>query len=186
MRALTLLFIITFAAISATAASGGHHEGVPKAVYWHAFNLALMIAGLVYFAGAGIKNMFAERKTVYLASANRARELREQAERENREIKMRLEKISITASDSISRAEADAINMKTLALKEAQEVAARIRTEAGKSAVAERERARRDLKESVIIEATDLAKQKLQKNLTTEDHKSLLSDFVSKAQAAKL
>ncbi|MGE0634207.1 MAG: hypothetical protein AB7O96_17465 [Pseudobdellovibrionaceae bacterium] len=187
MRALFLLFFITFVSLSAVAAGGGdHHEGgIPNAVYWQAFNLVILIAGLVYFSGPGIRRHFVDRRENFLSAANRARQLREQAENENKEIKLRLNKISVTESDSIGRAEADAIKMKAEAVREAQEVAARIRLEAAKSAQSERERARRDLKESVIAQATDLATQKLQKSLTTEDHNKLVTEFITKAQTVK-
>lgn len=188
MKALTLVFMISLMTVEAMAAAGGHghHDGIPKAVWWQLFNVTILLGGLIYFAGPGIKKAFRERKDQYLAAANRARALREQAELENKDIKDRLNTVERTAKDSLQRAEADAVAMKKQMILDAEDLSKRIRSEAARSAQNENEKARREIRTAMVSEATTVARQELQKNLNSDSHRALNGDFLNKIQAANV
>src|SRR4051812_31159081 len=130
MRKLAFLFLMLASQI-ALAAEHGHGGGIPThTIFWQAFNL--VVVGLIlYFAtGKMIVSVFAERRASFMASAKKAEEAKAEAEKQYSDIKSRLERLNQTRDESLSRAAAEAADLRKQLIHDANEQAKRVRGEA--------------------------------------------------------
>lgn len=182
------LFLLVFGT-SAAFAAGGHgtdHGGpveVPKVVLYQVINVLILFGGLFYFLKGAIVKFYAERKSGYLAAAEKSQASREQAEKQYLEIQHKLNQLQATQDDSVARAKAEAADMKQSLVKEAQEVAARIKREAEQTAKIEIQKAQTQLREQLLKDSLTAAKAVLSKDLGSADHQKLQNEFVNKVQA---
>lgn len=179
-------FLLVLGASTAYAASGGEHGGevhVPKVVLYQAINVVLLFGGLYYFLKKPVVKFYADRKENYLAAAKKSQTAREEAEKQFVDIKHKLNQLEATTDESISRARAEAVDMKQALIKEAQEAAARIKNEAEQTAKIEIQKAQTHLREQLLKDSIEAAKAVLSKDIGSADHQKLQSEFVNKVQA---
>lgn len=181
------VFLLVLGASSAFAASGhGEHGGevhVPKSVIYQVINVILLFGGLVYFLKDSVVKFYADRKATYLAAAQKSQAAREEAEKQFVDIKHKLNQLESSVDESISRARAEAADMKHSLVKDAQEAAARIKHEAEQTAKIEIQKAQTHLREQLLKDSIDAAKAVLSKDIGSADHQKLQSEFVNKVQA---
>ena len=101
------------------------------------------------------------------------------------QIQTRLSKLESTADESISRARAEAADMKRQMVADAEALSKRLREEAASAAKLEVERAKNELRETLIHESLEAARTQLSSKVTAEDHKRLQSDFIQNIQAGQ-
>jgi F-type H+-transporting ATPase subunit b len=130
-----------------------------------------------------IVKMYADRKQNYLAAAAKSKAAREEAEREFVEVKHKLDQLEASADESLSRAKAEAADMKHQLIRDAQDMASRIKHEAEETAKIEVIKAQTHLREQLLKDAIDAAKTVLSKDIGSADHQKLQSEFVNKVQA---
>jgi F-type H+-transporting ATPase subunit b len=179
-----LLVISTSAAFAAE--HGGHEVGpveVPKVVLYQAINVAILFAGLFYFLKGTVVKFYADRKSGYLAAAQKSQAAREVAEKQFVDIKHKLDQLETSQDESIARARAEANEMKQSLIKDAQEAAARIKNEAEQTAKIEIQKAQTHLREQLLKDSLEAAKAVLSKDIGSVDHQKLQSEFVNKVQA---
>jgi F-type H+-transporting ATPase subunit b len=174
---------------SAAFAVGGHgeHEAasveVPRVVLYQVINVALLFGGLVYFLKDTIVSFYRERKANYLAAAQKSQAAREEAEKQFVDIKHKLDQLQNSEDESISRAKAEATDLRHSLVKEAQELAVRIKNEAEQTAKIEIQKAQLHLREQLLKDSIQAAKMVLAKDISSADHQKLQSEFVNKVQA---
>lgn len=180
------MFYTTFALASSEA--GGHgaeHSGVPVVVLYQAINVAIILGAGIYFGKQKVVEFFLHKRTSFLQAQEKAQGVLRQAEHEHHEVKTRLDKLKVTREESISKAKADAIDLRKQIVKDAQVLAKKLQDEALLSAKIEVERAKHHLKEQLIKEAFELSKKDLSSKATSDDQKKLQEDFISKVQVVQ-
>ncbi len=189
MKYILPIFVLTMAAIANASEAGGGHEGaieVPvKLVTYQAINVVLMFAGLIYFLKDGVKKYFVEKRELFLASANKAEAARKSAEQEHMQIQVRLSQLESTADESVSRARAEAADMKKQLIAEAEALSKKIKEEAALAAKLEVEKAKRDLRASLVQDSIESARTNLNTKVSSDDQQRLQSNFISNIQAVQ-
>jgi F-type H+-transporting ATPase subunit b len=169
-------------------AGASHGEGLDeetiKIIIYQSINVGAIVIGLIYFLRKPLANHFAEKKQTYLASAEKAIKARKSAEDEHIEIKVRLERLQSTADESISRARAEAADMKNQMIAEAQAVSKRMREEAAAAAALEIEKAKEKLRKDLLNDAFNLADSVVKSRVSEADQIRLQSEFITNIQAA--
>lgn len=171
MKFLTVL-VVTLAAQLAFAAGGGHgeaHDAIPvTAILWQLLNVAMLFAGIIYFARKPIIGFFKDMKKNHLETATKSQGLKQQAEREFNSLQKSLDKLKNGAADSIQRAKADALDLRNSIEQEARDLSARVKSEAEKTVITETQKLERELRATLITEATQAAYVEL-KNIPPEN-----------------
>jgi F-type H+-transporting ATPase subunit b len=180
-------FLLVFGVSYAFAASGhGEHEGpveVPRSVLYQAINVVVLFGGLFYFLKNMVVKFYHDRRATYLVAAEKSKAAREAAEKQFVEIKHKIDQLENSADESLSRARAEAVDMKQALVKEAQETALKIRHEAAETAKIEIQKAQTHLREQLLKDAIEASKMVLSKDIGSADHQKLQSEFVNKVQA---
>jgi F-type H+-transporting ATPase subunit b len=188
--ALTLILLASAIASAADHGShGGHGAGLDehtlKTIMYQAINVGILVVALIYFLKDGVRQYFKDKQTSYLAAAEKAQAVRRQAEQSHMEIKVQLTKLESTADESISRARAEAADLRNQMVAEAQAMSKRIREEAEAAARLEVERAQNALRVQMIQEASKLAEQTFKEKVSGEDHRRLQGDFIQNIEAVQ-
>jgi F-type H+-transporting ATPase subunit b len=179
---------MTFSLVSLAeehAAHGEAHAIPTKLIAYQTLNVVLMIVALVYFLKEPVRKFFLDKRSLFLSAAQKAEAARKAAEDEHAQIKVRLTKLESTADESVVRARAEAADMKKQLIAEAEVLSKRIRQEAEEAARNEVEKAKNQLRESLIRESLEMAKSQLASKVTPEDHKRLQTEFISNIQAVQ-
>jgi F-type H+-transporting ATPase subunit b len=171
------------------AAEHGESHGLDahqvKTIIYQSINVSILFIGLIYFLRKPTREFFQTKRSAFVASAEKAQKMREEAEQQRLEIQVRLAKLQSTADESIARARAEAADYKNALIAEAKEVSKRIKKEAEETAALEVERAKNRLREQMIKEATLLATQQLETKLTNDDQRRLQGEFIENIQAVR-
>lgn len=188
MKYYSLIMISLFAAAASASEAAAHGE-VPqipyKLVTYQTINVGLMVAALIYFLREPVRNYFSQKKSDFLSAAQKAETARKAAEAERAQIQVRLSKLESTAEETIARARAEAADMKKQLIAEAEALSKRIRDEAEITARLEVEKAKNHLKETLIKESLEAARNQLASKVTAEDHQRLQSNFITNIQAVQ-
>jgi F-type H+-transporting ATPase subunit b len=184
--ALTFLYSLAALAQEHGAAHGAEsHEIQTKLITYQTINVIILVGGLIYFLRQPLRDYFKEKRASFLSAAKKAEAARKAAEDQRHQIQVRLNKLESTADESIARARAEAADMKKQLVAEAEAISKRIREEAQEAARLEVEKAKRNLRETLIKESLEVARNQLGTKVTAEDHKRLQSDFLSHIQAVQ-
>jgi len=183
-----LALLLVFGTSGALAASGqGEAHGgpveVPRQVLFQAINVAILFGGLFYILKGSVVKFYRERQANYLVAAEKSKAAREQAELQFVEIKHKIDQLEGTVDETISRARAEAVDMKQAMVKEANEMALKIKRQAEETAKIEVQKAQTHLREQLLKDAIGAAKTVLSKDIGSADHQKLQNDFVTNVQA---
>jgi len=182
-------FIATLLSIMAQASGGEQgsgHDAIPvQTLIYQTINVTILFAGLIYFLKNPIKNFFLDKKTLFLSASEKAQAARAAAEQEHIEIQVRLTKLESTTDESISRARAEAADLKKQLIEEAHIISKRIKSEAESAARLEIEKAKNHLREQMIAESVKLTRTQLNTKVSSEDHKRLQGDFIESIRAVQ-
>ena len=183
MKVLVNLLILLAPAIvfASGAEHGGDHHAIeiPKAVIFQAINVAILIAGLIYFTKDGIVSFFGGRKAAYLEAAQKSAFAREQAEREFVDIKAKLANLDNTRAEQIAKAKAHANELKNQIVEEASQVSKRIKEEAELTVKLEVQRAQKELRDQLLTDSVDAARIVLTKDIGAADQQKLQKEFIN-------
>jgi len=186
MKHLSFFTLILLLPTLAFAAEGEHHHGpvtldeaTLKTIIYQCINVGALVIGLIYFLKAPVRQYFTDKKQSFMAAAEKAQAALKAAEHERMQIKVQLTKLESTADETMSRARAEAADLRHQMMAEAEEMSKRIRHEAEITARAEVERAKVALREQMIREAIQMAEQSMKEKVSREDHQRLQGDFIS-------
>lgn len=169
----------------ALAASGGHEavDGVPTLVYWQVFNVFIVIAGLVYFTKDAMKAHLVQGRKGYQDQAEKFLKTKQEAEAKFADLNNRLQTLERDYANSLSQAKIEAEKVKNQILMEAQETVRRIQQDSTEVRRIEVEKAKRQIKEQMILEATHSARQVLAHDISGGDQQKLHEGFVHNIQS---
>lgn len=190
LRQATLLLVFLSAA-SVLAASGGDHHGggldekTIRTIMYQAINLGVILIGLVYFLRQPVREYFASKHQSYVQAAEKAQAARKQAEDEYQKTQTQLSKLEATTQESISRARAEAADLRNNLVAEAQSLSKRIHDETHAAAVLEIEKAKNALRQEMISEAIKVAQGQIQSAVSSEDHARLNKEFIKNIEAVQ-
>lgn len=160
-----------------------HHGPDMMVVFQQAFNVAIVLGILIYFLRQPIKDFFANQRTQYLDIAEKTLAAKKAAEHDFDKIKAELVRIETNASENLSRAEAEAADLRNQMIKEAEEIAKRIQIDAQNSARLEADKAVARLRDELLIEGLALAKKQLSSDVSANDHQRLNDEFIRNVEA---
>lgn len=184
MQGLGLILMILVP--SAAFAAGAKGEGVPvQTIIAQTVNLAILFGGVIYFFKDAIKQAFIDRKSQYLAAAQKSASARDEAEKSLSDLKLKIQNLESQKEEELKRAEHDAVLMKAQIFAEAQALAAKIRSEAELTAKVESQKAESQLRSQLLAESIQAAKMILSKDISSQDHEKLQNDFVSHVEGAR-
>jgi len=182
MRTISILLLISLPAL-ALAAGGGHGHGIPwKTIIYQTINVSILIGGLIFLLRKPIAGHFAQKREQFVGAAEKANAARKQAEQEHMEIKVKLNKLESSADESVSRARAEAADLKKQMVAEAENLSQRIRHEATQAARLEVVRAKTQLREALIREAFSATRTQIDTKVSKEDHLKLQGEFIQHLQ----
>ena len=181
-NAILCTVLIALPAVVFASGGGGHADGgvVLKDFLYRCFNFALMVGILVYFVNKPIRNGLKERSAAIEKTLAEAEAAKQAAEAKHREYTEKLAKATeeianITAS---IRHEGELERDKIVAA--AKEMAAKIEREAENKAAGVVAKARTELREEAARLAVELAEEMLKKQVSTDDQKRLVDEYMQK------
>lgn len=188
----TILMLVLVVASRVAFANEGHaaehsaglDEHTIKTIIYQAINVGALIVGLVYFLRTPVQNFFKNKKEAFTHAASKAQAARRIAEEEKMQIQVRLNKLESTSDESLSRARADAAELRNQLLAEAELLSKRLREEAQAAAKLEVEKAKNHLREQMIKESSDLARSQMDQ-ISIEIQQRLQDEFVDNVQAVR-
>lgn len=183
----SILFLLILLSSSLLFAAGaGHEGGVPtNLIIYQTINVTLIVIGLIYFLKEPVRKTFKDRHSQYIAAAQKAEIERKHAELALKEVKEKLENLNKTEMESISRARAEASDLKMQIIKEAEISSQKIKMEASESAKHEFAKAKKEIRNSMIIEAIKLSKNQIEQQVSSDDHQRLQQQFIQNIQVVQ-
>jgi len=177
---LTAGSLIGLSAGVALAAGDAHQvdSGVLlKDFLYRVLNFSLLVAGLAYFVAKPLKNALANRRVGIEQELKEAREAADYAEQRFAEYDAKLTR----AEEEIGQIKADikeeAQIEKQRIIENAEQMAAKIKEDSGKTADNEIEKARLALRQEAAGLAVELAGDLLKKNFNREDQARLVEEY---------
>lgn len=185
IRFTAVLFLSFYGlAVQATeGAHGAHSNEIPSVVLWQFINLSILFVALVYLLKDKVRATFADRQRLFLAEAEKSKVAQAEAERGYLEIKKRLEQFNAGVDSSVLKARSEAQDLKNQMITESKTQAQKIKEEAVLTAKNESLRAQRKLHSQIVTEVLGMARNVLAKDIGTNDHQKLQSDFSKNIQA---
>jgi F-type H+-transporting ATPase subunit b len=170
--------LVTAPSLAHAAAEGGDLGGF----LWSIFNLAVLVAVLVYFARKPIRDYFRDRRRRIAEELDASARLLRDAETRLAEWQARIEQLDAELVElrETSRMRSAADRERILA--QARATAERIRGDAAAAVDQELTRARARLREEAASLAVELAAGILEKQVTAADRKRLLDDFIERVE----
>lgn len=174
----------------AAGEAGGHEEAEPMVSHqqlmnfiWHCLNFALLIVILVKFLKQPITDAIKGREQQIAAAFDELEATRAEAERKYAEYERKLANLEQEAqrirNSFIEQGKAE----KERIIAQAQEAAERIKAQAELFIQQELVKAKRELQREMADMAVGMAEELIRKNITEEDHKKLIEDYLSKVEA---
>ncbi len=173
------------AAAHGEAAHGeGEHHGVTPSqirnLIWWTVNFVLLVFILVKFGKAPVSQMFRERRESIEGRLEELEAKRREAEARYREYEHRLSGLEEEARQIMEAFVEQGEKEKARIIAEAKETAERIKQQAEFYVQQELEKARQQLREEVADLAVKMAEDIIKKNITPEDQKRLVGEFIEK------
>lgn len=185
MKAQSLLMTLAIFLGHAAFAADAHHAegGIPTIVYWQVLNLAIVIAGIIYFSKDAISDYLVQNRKSYEEQAERFLKTKKEAEERYTTLQNRMQTLERDYTQNIQQAHLEAEKIKNQMIADAQETVRRIQQDAKEVGRIEVERAKREIKEQMIKEAHHSAQQVLSKDISGGDQQKLHDGFVHNIQS---
>jgi F-type H+-transporting ATPase subunit b len=180
---LALALLVSLAPVAAHAAGGDDgHGGGGVAQLWHALNLLILVAALVYFARGPIAGYLNSRRAqIETGIESAGRELAD-AEARLAACEQRAAALDAELEDIRRVVRQQAVADRDRLLAEAKATAERIRRDAVAGAEQEVRRARQELRAETVDLAVQLAGELLRGQVTDADRARLVDDFVQRIE----
>lgn len=163
-------------------AAGGHHVDsgvVAKDFAWRILDFGLMAALLIYLLAKPIKNGLAGRRDGIEKALSDAVAAREAAEAKFAEYDVKLTKAAAEIEEMSTAIRREGELERDRILANAREMAAKITSEAEKTAESEILRARTELRQEASRLAIAMAEDLLKKQINAADQQRLVSEYMS-------
>jgi F-type H+-transporting ATPase subunit b len=158
----------------------GHEGGSPL---WHAINLLILIAVLVYVGRKPIQEFFAGRRHDIESNLKRSAAVLSEAEGRLGEWNRRMQRLDGEIEEIKTAARERAESERQRILADAHTAADRIRRDAGTAVEQETRRAREELRKEATQLALDLAGDLLRQRMNDQDRTRLVDEFIQQVEA---
>ncbi len=165
---------------TADASAGGAEAGVPwMKIIFHVINLIILVFIIVRFGKKPIQDFFQNRHDTLRKALDEAEAEKQKAEEKYREYQEKLENIEKEIQDITGLLRKDGSNEKELVLKNARDLAERMKKDAQMSAEQEIAKARYELRKEAVRLAVQMAEEKLQKEMKDDDQTRLAEENIN-------
>ncbi len=173
-----------FASAAAYAADAHGDPLAPSPVPWNdateaIVNFAIFVFLLYYFLRKPVMEFLAQRRMKLAADIEESERLRDEAEKKLADYATRLERIDAERAEILEGYRVRAEEERKAILAEARAVAERMKTEAKVAMEQELVRARAQLKERIVEEAVELARQKLRDRMDAQTNARLVDEYTT-------
>jgi F-type H+-transporting ATPase subunit b len=176
------LLIIALTLFATTPALAGGDGGFAT-VMWHALNLGMLLALIIYFAKKPIQRAMQGRADSITKEIDEAAALHTQAKVLLDEYEKKIAALDSEAAELLEQYRAEGEKEKARLIEEGASEAARLRNEAERTITHELEAAKRGLEGEVIDLAIEAAEKRIRESLTPADHRRLTSEYLSGLEA---
>lgn len=177
----SLFILLAFAALA--GASGGEADTRAKLMNfaWKTLDFAVL-AGLIYWmAGKKAKDFFSGRRENIRKALEEAAIAREDAQKKFREYDEKLEKATSEIAELTKMIEEQGMAEKQKIMKEANEIAAKMKEDTLIRMEQEFKKAKQQLRIEAVRYATQMAETILRQNIRVEDHEKMVRDYINDA-----
>ncbi len=179
---LALIAAAALAAPPAFAEGAASAEGHQGTLVWHAVNLAVLLAVLIYFLREPIRGFFATRRRDIEQNLERAAAVLREAEERLAEWKRRMARLDTEIAEIRRLAEERAQAERQRILADAAAAAARIQRDCAAAVQQEERRARDALRKEAADLAIELAGELLRQQVTEADRTRLAEEFIERME----
>jgi F-type H+-transporting ATPase subunit b len=179
-------YFISFKALA--SAESGHGEGhgeIPKVVYYQAINVGIIFIAGYCFGKQKIADFFHQKRQLFVDAQQKANKALDLAKHEHHDVKTRLDKLKHNRVDTISRANADANDLRKQIIADAELMAKKLKLEAEQASQIEIHRVKNELRDQLVREAFELSRKDINTKATAADQKRLQQDFINKVQVVQ-
>ena len=185
-----LFVFLSFPLIALAQEHGGHAEeaaevGVPFTVTLQAINFAIFVAILIWLLRGPVKNYFTNKELNFKQALIKAEAAKQAAITQKNEMAARLNELNQSTEKALADAKVDAAGLKAKMLQEANEMSARLKADAQRTAEFEIARAKTTLREEMLVQSVALAQKMLGDKMADGDQKRLQTEFVEKIQVVR-
>jgi F-type H+-transporting ATPase subunit b len=175
--------VLLIALLAASPAAASSEEGWLKDFVFEAGNLLLLLGVLFYFGRKPVLNYLSERRERIQQSLTGSEQLLKNAEARLAEWTQRTARLDAEVEELQRTARERAEQERLQILEEARASAERIRRDAASAVDREVERAKVALREEAADLAIEMAGALLREQLTDDDRRRLVDEFVSEIEA---
>jgi F-type H+-transporting ATPase subunit b len=187
---LIFFFIITTVSLVFGAEAGGEHHGVTptqlKNLFWFTLNFIVLCLILYKFLKKPVVDMFKARQENILKQYNELLEKKKEAEAKYVELQEKIKNLEKEAQEIYQNYVEQGIKEKERIIAEANAQAERIKQQAQLYIQHEMEKAKAILREEIAEASVKLAEEILKKNITEEDQKRMIKDFINEIKGRVL
>ena len=169
-----------------TQAASGWDEHATHLLYFQTLNVVILVGAIIYFLRGSVKEFFKSRAESYHAEALKAQAALKEAQAQLSELQANLTKVETTWAESLSRAQAEAVELKNRLNKQTQDLNLRLIEEAKKSLQIETNARNQKLVADLIQTSTALVEHRLKTQLSEEDHKRLQKSFNKSVESSAI
>ncbi len=165
----------------------GHHGGVTHTqlmnFVWHCLNFSLLVVLLVKFLKRPLTESLKGRQEQVAAAFEELKASKAEAERKYAEYERKLANMEEEADRILKAFIEQGKAEKEKIIAQAHESAERIKAQAELFIQQELVKAKRELQQEVAEMAVQMAEEIIRKNITEDDHKKLIEDYLQKVEA---
>lgn len=177
------LVVAGTASVLWAAGEGGHEEEavaiLSMAMLWRVINFTILFVVLYKFLAQPVRDFFAGRREEILTALEEAKKSKDDAEAKYQDLSRRLANREEEFSDIRKKAIENAEKLKERLIAEAHDKAKRMEEKAKESIEQEMKKARETLKREAAELALKLSEEKLVKELTAEDHRRFMDEYIA-------
>ncbi len=187
---LILFYIFCYISLVLGAETEPEHHGVTpsqlKNLFWFTLNFIALVLILYRFLRKPIVNMFKSRQENILKQYNELLEKKKEAEAKYIELQEKIKNLEKEAEAIYQNYIEQGMKEKERIIASAHEQAERIKQQAELYIQHEMEKAKIMLREEIANASVKLAEEVLRKNITEEDQKKILKDFINELKGRVL
>jgi F-type H+-transporting ATPase subunit b len=167
-------------------AASGWDEHATHMFYFQILNVAILFGALIYFLRDSTIAYFRRRAQAYHEEVLRARKSLKEAQSKLDELQSALTKVETTWAESLSRAQAEASELRNRLNQQSDQSTQRMIEDAKRAIQIEQNSRYQEFVAELIKAATGQVEQKLKTQLSDEDHKRLQKGFSKSLEGANL
>lgn len=176
-KIMVLFFMVVSLNVLAATGHGAGSNEIPSVIIWQVINLGILFAIIYKYTKQPIIDFFSNRQRDYLNQAEKSQAIYKDAEKEFLDIKHRLETLNSTSEESVKKAKQEALDMKMQMIKDAEDLAKKLKEDAELAVKIESQKLYQRLHDKVVRDAVVAAKNVLSRDIGIQDHQKLQAEF---------